>query len=544
MKDSKSNLNFPDAGYRGIYLVLALLTTVFLVKLVQSLGWRLQFDTAIMHYVAYLINEHSFAPYRDIFEINMPGSYLVHMAVGKMFGYSDLAFRMADVTWLVATLTVTWLIMMPAGRVAAWASCLLFGLLYLGAGPYMGFQRDFLAILPMAIALLIATQRRPWYSSKLIHFLLGVLFALATLIKPHMVIGLPVLVVYSCIQGGYDSKSAGKLMKACIVGGFFALFGLSLALAIPLLWLWKVGSIYSFWEILSSYLPLYLQMDLDHSFVDSSSRFKQSLMLYLDFGGFAVLLMSSIFSVCYIWVMPLFVELRKLAILLLLSTIIYSIYVAIGGRFLPYHWIPYIYFACLCTGLILASPLTGNLNNSFKVIFPLFAFIFIVMVTVKPAEAVLQLPGSVLQLMHGHLPPAPPPKNGRVDEIAAYLNMNLSTTDRVQPLDWDGGALHGMLLAKAITATPYICDFQLYHHVSTPYIQGLRRDFLADLEQATPAFIIDMHEKTKVTGIDTTSDFPELEAFIEKHYSKDYGGNGFDILKRSIFKEERNKPSQ
>ena len=71
-------------------------------------------------------------------------------------------------------------------------------------------------------------------------------------------------------------------------------------------------------------------------------------------------------------------------------------------------------------------------------------------------------------------------------------------SSRVQPLDWDGGALHGMLLAKAITATPYICDFQLYHHVSTPYIQGLRRDFLADLEQAMPAFIIDMHEKIGV----------------------------------------------
>ena len=39
-----------------------------------------------------------------------------------MFGYSDLAFRMADVTWLGATLTVTWLIMKPVGRVAAWAS--------------------------------------------------------------------------------------------------------------------------------------------------------------------------------------------------------------------------------------------------------------------------------------------------------------------------------------------------------------------------------------------------------------------------------------
>ena len=151
MKNSRSNLVFLTIRCSATYLILSLLTIVFLVKLVQSFGWRLQFDTAVMHYIAYLINEHGFAPYRDIFDINMPGSYLVHMAIGKLLGYSDLAFRVADVTWLLATLTVTWLIMKPAGQIAAWATCLLFGLIQIGSGPYMGFQRDFIAILPIAI---------------------------------------------------------------------------------------------------------------------------------------------------------------------------------------------------------------------------------------------------------------------------------------------------------------------------------------------------------------------------------------------------------
>lgn len=108
-----------------------------------------------MHYVAYLINEHNFVPYRDIFEVNMPGTYLFHIAIGKLFGYSDFAFRIVDIIWIIATLTVTWLVMKPAGQITAMASCLLFGNIYLSFGPSLSLQRDVIAILPIAIAFLI-----------------------------------------------------------------------------------------------------------------------------------------------------------------------------------------------------------------------------------------------------------------------------------------------------------------------------------------------------------------------------------------------------
>lgn len=63
------------------YLFLAVLAIVFLVELGLSLHWRMVSDNAFLHYVAYLINEHGFVPYRDIFEVNMPGTYLFHMAI-------------------------------------------------------------------------------------------------------------------------------------------------------------------------------------------------------------------------------------------------------------------------------------------------------------------------------------------------------------------------------------------------------------------------------------------------------------------------------
>jgi len=59
---------------------------------------------------------------------------------------------------------------------------------------------DFISIFPIDIALLSTTQYRLTHSVNLIHFLLGALFVLAALVKPHLAIGLPAMVVYNCIH--------------------------------------------------------------------------------------------------------------------------------------------------------------------------------------------------------------------------------------------------------------------------------------------------------------------------------------------------------
>ncbi|NEO77630.1 hypothetical protein [Moorena sp. SIO4G3] len=526
MQQSKSEPRFYKAVDGAKYLFLALLASLFLVQLVLSLGWPLEFDTSFMHYIAYLINEHGFAPYRDIFEINMPGTYLFHMAVGKMFGYSDLAFRMVDVAWLTATLTVTWFVMRPAGRITALASCLLFSLIYLEAGPKMSLERDFIAILPMATAVLLATRHSPWRSVNLTNFLVGALFALAALIKPHMAIGLPAMVVYNSIYCIDGSRSAKTFIKTCTIGSLFALLGFLSTLAIPFIWLWRIGAISSFWDILSSFTPLYSQLAGNMEVMGTISGFIYNLKLYIWFGGFRLLFLGSMFGVYHIWAEHSPPATKKLALLLFSLTILYSISVAIGGKFWLYHWMPYTYFASLCTALMLFSTPSFEGLRFPRIFFPLFIFVFIIVLTVRPSSVAFK------QLLKG------PPfsvQSGRVGvyEIAAYLNENLLPTDKVQPLDWGGGSLHAMLISKAVLATPYITDFQFYLHVSTPYIQKLRKHFIEELEQDIPAFIIDVHKKPRLSGIDTDYSFPALERFIKQHYSKDYTGNGFEILRRN-----------
>ena len=90
-----------------------------------------------------------------------------------------------------------------------------------------------------------------------------------------------------------------------------------------------------------------------------------------------------------------------------------------------------------------------------------------------------------------------------------------------------------MLISKAVVATPYVIDFPFYHHVSTPYIQNLRHDFIKRLKKEMPEFIIDVYAKPELSGLDISYDFPELEEFIKQHYKKDYTGDGFDIFRRN-----------
>ena len=107
-----------------------------------------------------------------------------------------------------------------------------------------------------------------------------------------------------------------------------------------------------------------------------------------------------------------------------------------------------------------------------------------------------------------------------IGKIAAFLQAaKLGPEDRLQPLDWTEGALHGMLLAEAVIATPYLYNYHFYHYISDPYIQLMRQRFMANLIQAPPRFIIETDDELRPSGLDTTDSFPELEAFVQQHYA-------------------------
>src|ERR1041384_5050785 len=94
---------------RLLKLMLIALSIFLVLMGILSLSWRFQHDSPIMFYIAFLIDRFGYVPYRAIFDMNMPGTYFAYFIIGKLFGYSDLGVRYADLLILIAMLIVNWL---------------------------------------------------------------------------------------------------------------------------------------------------------------------------------------------------------------------------------------------------------------------------------------------------------------------------------------------------------------------------------------------------------------------------------------------------
>ncbi len=80
------------AAVAGVFAAIA-------VRLVLgSLEWPLVHDAPLMHYIAWRIGEGA-VPYRDLFDMNFPGIYLIHLAVLRLLGDGDVAWRVFDLAW-------------------------------------------------------------------------------------------------------------------------------------------------------------------------------------------------------------------------------------------------------------------------------------------------------------------------------------------------------------------------------------------------------------------------------------------------------------
>ncbi len=170
-------------------LVLAAsLTVSALLYFLWSWHWPLVGDASLIHYIAFLI-ERGWAPYRDLGDMNMPGSYLIELAAMHVFGYGDLAWRLFDFT-LLAVASASFVVITRrielrshASRLAALFAASLFIVLHGRDGLSEGGQRD----LTMAVLLLAATaflflavrKRAAWPAA-----LFGLLSGIALTIKP------------------------------------------------------------------------------------------------------------------------------------------------------------------------------------------------------------------------------------------------------------------------------------------------------------------------------------------------------------------------
>ena len=258
---------------RARWLIIAL-TTWLAIEMFVSLHWRLALDSPLLYYFAFLQEQYGFVPYRDFFDTSFPGAIFFYRALTAVTGYSDLAFRLCDLALLLALLAMSYHLLSTLGRDAARFSVVIFGLVYLGHGFYMSMEREFVALLPVAAALLVATQATRVSNVQRL-LLVGALFGVAASIKPHLALGVLPVLGYLAVRDHHDGCTS-DLVIAILRNGIIALSGFTIMFALPLLWLWWRGGLPAFSEIVQHYLPLYLNLNGDREKMSGSVR-----LLYL-----------------------------------------------------------------------------------------------------------------------------------------------------------------------------------------------------------------------------------------------------------------------
>jgi hypothetical protein len=517
------------------YLFLLLLSASVVLEAAASLSWTLTGDSALLHYVAYLITDQDFVPYLDLFEPNLPGTYFFHMAIGYLFGYGDLPFRIVDIAWMLGVFWVTWHLMRPFGIAAAIGACVSYYLIYLGFGPYMALQRDHIAILPVATALYLSFQMPTDVAWKRVrYFSIGVLFAVAGLIKPNLLVGLPVSIALCGIFAMGNKFSLWRFLTTSVKVAGIAASGVAVVLATTLLWLWDIGALAKFIELYREYVPLYASLSGDFEFKTASARLSYNLANMGNLGGFKHLFYLSLLGtiMCFFTAKNWIIRSRALALLAMMLAYILS--ASVAGKFWPYHWLPFQYFSCLGMAMLLCRT-TDTKAPIRQIGFATIGLCLFVAGTLasRPITGHRPLP-PLFHLASSEVAEFAEERTRLAFELAEYFRVHSRPEDRIQPLTWVGGAAHAMLLSKRVVATPYITDFQFYHHVNNPFVIKLREDLINRMRAELPEFVLAIYEKPTLIGPHVSYSFPELDSLLAAEYGKVHSGQSYDVYKLII----------
>ena len=477
-------LNFGAIAICGIACATCLL----------SLSWQPAHDAPVVLYPTYLAWTGQKVPYTGLFDFNFPGTYLIYGAIGAFTSLEAIRLQVVDILLLGLGGCLLVFSFPPKMRTAAVSGYGAFVCLYLGWYSEYGLQREFFCVLLVAAGCLSAMQNRS-------PILIGILCGAAILIKPIAILPFVWILVWLVYQ---DSawKSRGKSLLLGITGTSLPIMGAAL-------WLHKLGAFRDFLNITRNYTPLYVKMDGSHHVIGGSERIIYDLHHLISPDGdlrWVICLTIGVLAIAWKELDKVGGAKRTVTLLAGIAVCFY-VYPVFSGQFWRYHYLPFWAFCLtlLSGGLVaLVSQPKPSLLKHAAAAMTYIVFGYFANSALQTFRWSTQLPTQVVAV-----------------QVCDYLKPRLKDTDTVQPLDWTGGMVEGMLLAHAHLATSFIYNFQFYHGVSTPYIQGLRKRFLGELKSSRPKFILERLGKDQPhpTGFDTARTFPALDHLLDEDYS-------------------------
>ncbi|NJL71246.1 MAG: hypothetical protein HC888_06355 [Candidatus Competibacteraceae bacterium] len=132
----------------GLFVALVFLPCLVLLLMVlrHALSWRFYWDLPPLLYAGFLMDQFGHVPFRDLFDMNLIGSHLTYMWIGKIFGLTDLGIRWADTAFIAVIMGSTVLLVRHMGLRVMLLAPFPFVFKYLTGGPIMTLQREFIAL--------------------------------------------------------------------------------------------------------------------------------------------------------------------------------------------------------------------------------------------------------------------------------------------------------------------------------------------------------------------------------------------------------------
>jgi hypothetical protein len=488
----------------------------------RSLEWPLVGDATIFHFIAGQMKMGA-VPYRDIVDINMPLTYLIHAVVVAIGGMSDGAWRAFD---LAATAVMSALILMlvaPAGRAVAILAVLSILVTHLLHGPLAAGQRDFLMCIPaLACALMSVWAAEHQRRRSLCLLLAGAFSMTAALIKPSgiLLLFLPALVVR------LDWPETIWITAGAVTVGLL-MFGI----------LADWGGWGAFVTMTREVFPLYASMG-----TGSVATTLAAVQRIAPIAGLAVAasLNIAVPQPPYLWVMIGLTAFEVIHLLLQRMGVYHGYPLGIGfasglaiaaalGIAIPKPPRVRAMIALSAFGLI---HLLVQRKGWFYHVYPVGVGLAcwgawalaklstwrVLVCLILTASGAGWLAISVSRIEYD-------PFLRAASAMQAALESHLPRGARVQMMDSDHGAFLAMARAGMRQATPHIQWFSLLFGKD-----AVRRHFLAALEADPPAAVLLTNSQwPNQAGFEAADDWPELTALLASHYDlnstgqEDYG---------------------
>jgi len=487
-------------------VVAGLLTLLCGLAWKASLAWPVVHDLPIMLYTAMLWDRYDVVPHAGFFDMNVLGSYVAYLGIGRVFGYDAPDVRHADLAVFLALGGATVYALRSAGWIVGWISAAVFGLVYLQYGPGMSLQREYLMLLPLALSVCMATRVKAG-SLRALALLAGLCIGIAMTVKPQAAVAAAPIGAFLAFEAARGEPAPARRRAA-----FHALTWLAAGAALvlcllvaSLAWLGVTGA---FFEIVTRYLPLYGEMTGLHRILEPGERAGYLATHWLRFGRQPGWVLAGVVgAAACVAGLERRDPLRSRAALLLGLVAAFALYPLLSGKFWNYHWLPMVYWLVCCACLAL-SRLPETRHRTLRGV--VVAGLAVMLVRAFPPAADF-----------GGLLAPTAARSTTAEQLADFLGDRLLPADTVQPMDWTkGSVVHALLLSEAKAATSFIYDFHFYHHVSSPYVQGLRARFLEELDAARPRFIVRSRLGPFPTGPDTSRTFAGLQRVLRSDYEK------------------------